>query len=60
MIAETSRLRGIFGWKPEHDSLDDILRSALDWERRWADAGAGDENAQSKRLVDVVAPRGVE
>jgi UDP-glucose 4-epimerase len=46
VIAEASRLRGVFGWRPEHDSLDDILRTALDWERRRADAGADSEIAQ--------------
>ena len=38
LIAEASRLRAVFGWTPEHDSLDDILRTALDWECRSAGA----------------------
>lgn len=38
VIAEASRLPAVFGWKPEHDSLDEILQTALDWERRRADA----------------------
>jgi UDP-glucose 4-epimerase len=38
LVAEASRLRAVFGWTPEHDSLDDILRTALDWERRSAGA----------------------
>lgn len=32
LIADVSRLRGLFDWAPEHDDLDFILRTALDWE----------------------------
>lgn len=32
LIADVSRLRGLFDWVPEHDDLDFILRTALDWE----------------------------
>ncbi|WP_299614834.1 UDP-glucose 4-epimerase GalE [Pelagibius sp.] len=32
LVADVSRLRGVFDWKPEHDDLDFILRTALEWE----------------------------
>lgn len=32
LIAEASRLRAVLGWLPAHDSLDEILRTALSWE----------------------------
>lgn len=41
IIAEASRLRDVFDWRPEHDSLDEILGTALSWERRQAGAGSG-------------------
>src|SRR3546814_1244239 len=39
VISDVSRLRAAFDWKPAHDSLDEILRTALAWERTCA-AGA--------------------
>jgi UDP-glucose 4-epimerase len=39
LVAEVSRLRAAFRWAPAHDDLDDILHTALDWERRRADLG---------------------
>ncbi len=36
LIADPSRIRGL-GWRPAHDDIGDIVRSALAWERR-ADA----------------------
>lgn len=36
VIADASRLRAIFDWVPEHDNLEHILRTALEWERREA------------------------
>ncbi|MGD1876756.1 MAG: UDP-glucose 4-epimerase GalE [Kiloniellaceae bacterium] len=32
LVADASRLRQIFGWVPQHDDLDFILRTALQWE----------------------------
>ncbi|HEX7046982.1 MAG TPA: UDP-glucose 4-epimerase GalE [Gammaproteobacteria bacterium] len=32
LIADASRIRSVLGWKPEHDDLEEILQSALDWE----------------------------
>ena len=33
LVADSTRMRHQLGWKPEHDDLDDIVRSALAWER---------------------------
>ncbi|MEO7326796.1 MAG: UDP-glucose 4-epimerase GalE [Dokdonella sp.] len=38
LIARSERLQQILGWKPQHDDLDFIVRSALAWERRLAAA----------------------
>ena len=35
LIADPSRIKATLGWRPEHDDLDEIVRSALDWERRF-------------------------
>jgi UDP-glucose 4-epimerase len=32
LIADASRLRNVFDWVPQHDDLDFILRTALNWE----------------------------
>jgi UDP-glucose 4-epimerase len=34
VVADSSRLRVELGWRPRHDSLDEIVRHALDWEAR--------------------------
>ncbi|GAB4357136.1 MAG: UDP-glucose 4-epimerase GalE [Immundisolibacter sp.] len=34
LVAESSRIRQALGWQPQHDDLDFIVRTALDWERR--------------------------
>jgi UDP-glucose 4-epimerase len=34
VVADSSRLRSQLGWRPRHDSLDEIVRHALDWEMR--------------------------
>ena len=34
IVAKADRVRALLGWKPEHDDLDQIVRQALDWERR--------------------------
>jgi UDP-glucose 4-epimerase len=38
LIARSDRLQQVLGWKPQHDDLDFIVRSALAWERRLAAA----------------------
>ena len=34
IVARADRARAELGWKPSRDNLDDIVRQALDWERR--------------------------
>jgi UDP-glucose 4-epimerase len=40
VIADSSRIRLAYGWQPRFNNLDDIVRSALQWER--LQNGAGD------------------
>lgn len=39
LVADASRLRSELGWKPAHDNLDEIVRTAYKWERRLNSAG---------------------
>lgn len=39
VVADASVARNILGWAPEHDSLETIVRSALDWEIHLAAKG---------------------
>jgi UDP-glucose 4-epimerase len=32
IVAASSKIRALFGWRPEHDDLDAIVRDALAWE----------------------------
>jgi UDP-glucose 4-epimerase len=34
IVAANDRIRAELGWKPQHDNLSEIVRQALDWERR--------------------------
>jgi UDP-glucose 4-epimerase len=34
LIARAEKARNVLGWRPARDNLDDIVRQALDWERR--------------------------
>ena len=34
IVAKAERARAVLGWRPTRDNLDDIVRQALDWERR--------------------------
>jgi len=34
IVAKAERARSVLGWKPTRDNLDEIVRQALDWERR--------------------------
>lgn len=36
-VASTARSLGILGWSPRHGDLDEILASAVEWERRLAE-----------------------
>ncbi len=33
LVAESSKIRNVLGWKPKHDDLDLICRTAYQWER---------------------------
>jgi UDP-glucose 4-epimerase len=35
LIADPARIKQALGWVPAHDDLDGIVRSALDWERKF-------------------------
>ena len=35
LISDPSRIKQALGWVPRHDDLDGIIRSAIDWERRF-------------------------
>jgi len=35
LISDPSRIKRELGWRPSHDDLDGIIRSALEWERRF-------------------------
>ena len=39
IVAANDRIRQVLGWTPQHDDLDEIVRQALDWERRLAARG---------------------
>jgi UDP-glucose 4-epimerase len=34
LVAQAERIRTVLGWQPAHDSLDEIVETALAWERR--------------------------
>ena len=34
IVAGAERVRRVLGWKPQHQDLDFIVRTALDWERK--------------------------
>ena len=36
LVAEAQRIRDVLGWHPQHDSLEAIVTSSLNWERRIA------------------------
>ena len=37
LVAGADRIRQVLGWLPEHDDIDEIVASALGWERRLKD-----------------------
>jgi UDP-glucose 4-epimerase len=39
IVARAERAREALGWRPKRDNLDDIVRQALDWERRLHNKG---------------------
>jgi UDP-glucose 4-epimerase len=39
IVAANARIKAALGWTPRHDNLDEIVRQALDWERRLHNRG---------------------
>lgn len=39
IVARADRAREVLGWKPKRDDLEEIVRQALDWERRLHNRG---------------------
>jgi UDP-glucose 4-epimerase len=37
LVADSSLLKRTLGWVPKYDDLDVIVKSAIDWERRFPD-----------------------
>jgi UDP-glucose 4-epimerase len=35
LVSDPSRIKGALGWVPRHDDLDEIIGSAIAWERRF-------------------------
>ena len=35
LISDPTRIKTALGWKPEHDGIDEIISSAIAWERRF-------------------------
>jgi len=35
LVADATRIRDVFGWRPRHANLDDIVKHSLAWERKW-------------------------
>ncbi|GAA4247930.1 UDP-glucose 4-epimerase GalE [Azospirillum formosense] len=45
LVSAAARIRERLGWVPKHDSLEEIVRSALSWERRLDQERAGRDGA---------------
>ena len=35
MVADVTQMKDLLDWTPRHNDLDEIVRSSLNWERRW-------------------------
>jgi UDP-glucose 4-epimerase len=35
LMANNSKIRAVLGWEPDYDDLRVIVKSALDWEKKW-------------------------
>ena len=33
LVAKPEKIKSLFGWKPQHDDLEFVVKTALDWER---------------------------
>ncbi len=37
LVAKPEKIKSLFGWKPQHDDLEFVVKTALDWERSLPD-----------------------
>jgi UDP-glucose 4-epimerase len=51
IVASPAKIKAAFGWRPEHDNLDEIVASALDWEA-WLGADGAIESPVRGALVE--------
>jgi UDP-glucose 4-epimerase len=35
LVADSSRIKAALGWKPAHDDIEEIIASAIAWEKRF-------------------------
>jgi UDP-glucose 4-epimerase len=50
VVADPSRLRAELGWRPRHDSLNQIVAHALDWEARSTTCNSSPINTHAETL----------
>lgn len=41
IVANTARIQNLLDWRPQHDSIDEIVGSALAWEQRLTNSASG-------------------
>lgn len=46
IVARADRVKTVLGWSPKRDNLEEIVRQALDWERRLHNRQSGDAGAR--------------
>ena len=51
LVAGADRIRDILHWAPEHDDLDHIVKTALNWERRLKELQGEDQPADKIRRI---------
>ncbi len=50
-VADASRLRRRFDWTPDHDDLDAIVASAIEWERQLANSDTATSDAATRETT---------
>lgn len=55
VVADSTLARQRLGWRPRHDDLDGIIRSALDWEKRMLREEFQDIAALQRKLAALVS-----
>ena len=53
VVADASLARTVLDWVPTHDSLEHIVETALDWERRMQQEDVQDLDALNRRLASI-------